>query len=205
MHTQSCAVLYLLHVLSYWLAVLVCSLIYRNQLRHISKCVRRVATNQLFGTPLLMPLLLWYQPPPHPATTTLSSWPEVVTCLLSCVLLTDLFFWHFHYAMHRFDALYSLHRAHHGLWNHPVAASALYAGLFEHVVVNSLPPVLAAVLSNATAPFMGAWIVAISVNVVVSHAQPEGQHALHHERHDCNFGVGFMLTDRLYGTFRARA
>jgi len=199
MHAHSCFLLYILHITSYWATVAGYTVCYRNQTKHLAECIRRVVINQIVGTPLLLPLLLWYTPTPPPVTY---SYTATAMCLLCSVLLTDVLFWHLHYAMHRFSWLYVLHNSHHAKWNHPVAASALHAGLFEHVLVNSTSPVIAAMLSGATESFMMVWIVAISVNVVVSHAQIDGQHVLHHKRRDCNFGVGFMLMDRLYGTFR---
>ena len=185
--------LFATHFVCYWGNVLVTSCIYKNQFRGFAACAQRVLVNQLFWTPLAFAPLLYLCP-----VSTHPFW-HVVYQLPLCICLTDVIFYHLHRLMHH-RTFYAYHKDHH-LWNIPIGASALYSGAFEHVVVNALPPILAGILAQCNPTVLQLWIGIASANTVLAHAKSPGDHISHHERHQCNYGVGLYLCDRLYGTY----
>lgn len=180
-----------IHLSAYWGSVLcVCK-------KHETcfSCVRKVLWNQLVVTPLTLGPLLLVACPTFVDTPV---WMGVLQVPL-CVCVTDLLFYHLHRLMHC-PFLYPFHKEHH-VWRTPIAASALYAGAFEHVVLNASPPLLAAVLLRCHPFIMCLWVGLATCNTVLAHSN-SGQHSCHHKHSKCNFGVGLMLCDRLYGTYR---
>ncbi len=183
-------VIYMLHLIGYWLPVVMYYL--RDQKRWSFKCATKVLLNQVLYTPMLMPLLI-YSP-----TSQLRSINWIWQLPLGA-LLTDFMFYPLHRLLHH-PKLYRYHAAHH-TWENPIPVSALYADSFEHCVVNMLPPVLAMLFTGMNISVAGIWALLGSMNTVMAHAQ-EGQHTDHHRYRNCNYGVGLMLMDRLFNTYR---
>ena len=181
-------IVYAAHIWGYWATVMVTCAMDNSQWS--TACAKIVIRNQLLFTPLLAPLLLV-------ATTQ----PFSTSCLLwqipGAVVLSDIFFYPMHRMLHH-HTLYSMHAAHHE-WEKPIGMSALYADVFEHCVVNMVPPLLSGIVVGMNPAVMALWAAAASANTVWAHAW-ENQHTDHHELRTKNFGVGLMAMDRVMGT-----
>jgi sterol desaturase/sphingolipid hydroxylase (fatty acid hydroxylase superfamily) len=120
-------------------------------------------------------------------------------------VLTDGFFYFTHRFFHQIPYLYRrVHSAHHK-WVHPVAVSALDAHPLEHLIGNVVPFLAPVLIVHMN--FQG-WLLYshfVTCNTVVSHSGYKifgTDHDIHHKRRTVNFGVGFYLFDRLYGTYK---
>ena len=183
-------IIYVLHLVGYWLPVVIYYL--RDPKRWSLNCAFKVLQNHILYTPLLLPFII-YSP-----TSQLNS-VHMIWQLPLGVLLTDFMFYPLHRLLHH-PKLYRYHAAHH-TWEVPIPVSALYADSFEHCVVNMLPPILAMLFTRMNIWTACIWALLGSINTVVAHAQ-EGQHTDHHRYRNCNYGVGLMLMDRIFNTYR---
>ena len=122
------------------------------------------------------------------------------------VLLIDAVFYHIHRVLHASSYLYSTFHAHHHRWRESITAVATFdAHILEHFVLNILP--ILAVIKGVNVNTIGAatLITFATLNSVLAHSgylTTQGSHVLHHKHNTVNFGVGFMLFDRLYGTYK---
>ena len=190
MELADITVIYVLHLVGYWLPVAAYYL--QDPRRWSLECALTVLRNHVLYTPFLLPLLV-YSPSSHLRTL------HIVWQIPLGILLTDVMFYPLHRLLH-LPRLYRYHAAHH-TWEVPIPASALYADAFEHCFVNMLPPVLAILITRMNIWVAGIWALIGSINTVVAHAQ-EGQHTDHHRYRNCNYGVGLMLMDRVFNTYR---
>ncbi|MBD52810.1 MAG: hypothetical protein CL450_05890 [Acidimicrobiaceae bacterium] len=185
---------YAAHMLGYWVTVLGTIAWDVEQCNFL--CAKKVMTNMTAWTIPAVALFAWLVPDYSHLSLAHGLWQ-----LPGCVLLTDVLFYYPHRALHSFRSLYALHKAHHR-WRRTMGMAALYADPFEHLVVNTTPPLAAALLLHAHPWVVAAWACIASANTVIAHAK-EGQHIDHHFHHNKNFGVGLMLCDRLHGTLLA--
>lgn len=125
--------------------------------------------------------------------------------LPSIIVLTDVLFFIAHYTMHTKWLYKRVHSTHHE-YHVPIAAGALYAHPVEHIFVNLFSVVTPIFLVKVHPTIAVWWTILASMNTVVSHstAQKDDTHGLHHRYRNCNYGVGFMLLDRLFGTYIQR-
>lgn len=183
---------YMAHMIGYWATVLGTIAWDRDQCD--AHCANKVMTSMTAYTIPATALFAWLVPEyGHHLSLVHGIWQ-----LPACVVLTDVLFYYPHRMLHTFQCLYPLHKAHHK-WHRTMGMAALYADPFEHLVVNTTPPLAAALLLRAHPWVVAAWAFIASANTVIAHAK-EGQHIDHHFHRNKNFGVGLMLCDRLHGT-----
>lgn len=110
------------------------------------------------------------------------------------------------YCLHRFfhiEPFYRwIHKKHHKFTN-PNAFFAIYAHPLEHIIVNLGPALLPQVLV-ANYYYTIFWMVSVSVNTTLTHSGYGNYaviHDLHHERFNVNFAFGYMILDRVFGTY----
>jgi sterol desaturase/sphingolipid hydroxylase (fatty acid hydroxylase superfamily) len=160
----------------------------------VAQTVVCVLQNQFLWTSLVaVPLLLLFPPAPfltHSGTT-------IVLQFAGCIVLTDVFFYLLHRLFHS-RCLFRFHARHHE-WTSPEGFAAFDAHPAEHVFVNVLPVLAAALVTRCDWYMVCVWVAFATGMSVSAHAQ-EGPHALHHERRTVNYGVGLMLLDRALGT-----
>lgn len=185
---------YAAHLFGYWLTVL--GTIALDLTQWNRNCAKKVMTNMTVYTIPAALLLSCMMPEYNHLSLIHGIWQ-----LPGCVLLTDVLFYYPHRALHTIRCLYPLHKAHHK-WRRTMGMAALYADPFEHLVVNTAPPLAAALLLRSHPWVVAVWAGIASANTVIAHAK-EGQHIDHHFHHNKNFGVGLMLCDRLHGTLLA--
>ena len=119
------------------------------------------------------------------------------------IVLHDFLFYHAHRACHS-KILFKFHKQHHKL-TIPVGVGALYASPFEHIFVNILPAMLPPKIIGAEFYIEIIWILLATINVVMAHSDYKKfseNHDLHHTQKNVNFGLGFFIFDRLYGTYK---
>ena len=189
MDLNSLLLIFAAHLLFYWATAFAVDL--RNTWTFIlSAQARAVVVNQMVCTPLVA----WI---PMLASEPLPWW-HAVWQLPAAVMVTDVVFYVVHRAFHRRSLYMKFHCVHH-TYNTPIGAAALLAHPVEHILANSLPPLLAGTVTRMDVHAFLFWIVIGTINTVHSHAVPN-QHTVHHEKRNKNFGVGLMLMDRLFGT-----
>lgn len=118
---------------------------------------------------------------------------------VSWILLSELLFTILHRILHT-KYLYFLHKQHHQ--NNPsYTTSSFDASLFEFLVGNIGTGVLPMYLVYGSKIAQISYAIIVIYNVVLSHSQ-EGPHIIHHKLFNYNYGQGFYLFDRLFGTYR---
>ena len=155
-------------------------------------CVVKVLKNQIIYTPILSPILYYY----NNAELSIN---HIVWQLPTAVIVTDIIFYPLHRIMHH-PKLYKYHAAHH-IWDPPMACSALYSDPFEHCYINILPPLLASIITQMNFIVMCIWFFLATLNTVLAHSY-EGTHTIHHKYRAYNYGVGLMTMDRIFKTYK---
>ena len=129
--------------------------------------------------------------------------------ILPLILLSDVYFFLTHRMLHT-RLLWKYHKAHHT--NQVHVAKALDANLAEHVIGN---------LGSFAVPFfilrhfgvtvhiyvLYLWVAISTINTCISHSSKrilgdKGVHEMHHRSLKYNFGTGFYILDRLFGTYK---
>ena len=193
--------LFLAHITSYWLAVS-CITLPWGRLERAQwpeavgyEAAKVVLLNQFFYTSIYLVPFAYY-PQPLPGWHGVWQFPALI-------LLTDVVFYFMHRLVHSRYLYKRIHVVHHR-FDIPIAVAALYAHPLEHIFVNVFAAVVPLFIVRASPVVAFLWTAIASANTVLAHSatQTKDQHALHHRFHQCNFGVGLMLIDRLAGTFR---
>ena len=148
-------------------------------------------------------------------------WPVWLTIAL-CFLVFDLAVWAQHVAMHRFDALWRMHRVHHAdpgfdvttaLRFHPAEILVSLAWKAGVVVVLGAPAMAVLwfeVALNAFAQFNHAnlklprWLDSVLRILIVTPDMHRVHHSVRGEEHTKNFGFCLSLWDRLFSVYRAQ-
>jgi len=188
--------LFFTHIISYWLAVACYSYIYQQWSKESPKVVKQVLINQIVFTPFYIIPFQFY---PEPISTY-----NIVWQLPAIVVLTDIIFYTCHRYFHLNKTLYALiHKSHHE-YDPPIASAALYAHPIEHLFINLSSTIFPLFIVRANVTVAVIWTIISSVNVVVAHSGtwPGDPHTAHHKYKTCNYGVGLLLLDRLFHTFR---
>ena len=182
-------VLFLVYFSTYWCTALLTSAWYERDIPF--ECARRVIFNQLVYSIFPASLFLVWTPSPY-------EWRGVwlpLLQILGCILLTDILFYPLHRLLHtRF--FFAAHKRHH--WKETLGAGALYCSPLEYTLT-IVPPLLSSYLVSCDELNLLVWTFLSTSNLVLAHAQ-EGRHKVHHVKFSKNFGAGFMLMDRLFGT-----
>lgn len=148
--------------------------------------------------------LLGHLYPLHTAPFSVS-----VACIPLLIVATDLYFYALHRCLHT-QLLWRHHKSHHT--GRVRCVKSLDADMPEHLVVNLGSFACGFVVSWVCFGFAFHWVVvcvwaAVStLNVCYSHCPrlggEDGAHVLHHKHLACNFGVGFYVADRVFGSKR---
>ena len=156
-----CVFWIVLHLATYWAIVAFVRYVYYPHTAMDRNCAKGSLINQALSFPSFLAYERW-RPAPWARSTPCGQVPALY-------YLTDVYFYVFHRAFHT-KALYAaFHRVHHE-YDDPCPENALHAHPIEHLVVNFgaiVVPLLVAKASTLLATF---WVVAVSVNVVASHA-----------------------------------
>jgi len=135
--------------------------------------------------------------------------------LFFMILITEIFEWSFHYASHRFDLLWSIHKRHH-LYPNPTP----FAVLSDHPLdmwIKSSPLLWIPLIVPIYDLTIFGWFFAVNlVYGIYLHSGYEfpflpprdskyfsssWHHNVHHSHHlDCNFGFFTRFLDHLFGT-----
>lgn len=187
--------LFFTHIASYWCTVFLYTYLLKQWKDETFKVATNVIINQFLVTPLY-----WFPYQFYPDTF---SYHHGVWQLPAIILLTDVIFYIMHRIFHWQKILYTrIHERHHK-YDPPVASAALYAHPVEHLFINLGSTVLPMFLVRCSFEVAIVWTLIASINVVVAHTTLHGgQHALHHKYKTCNFGVGPMLMDKIFKTYR---
>jgi sterol desaturase/sphingolipid hydroxylase (fatty acid hydroxylase superfamily) len=120
------------------------------------------------------------------------------------VIIVDAVFFTTHYLLHT-PFLYRLvHKVHHS-FSAPFALAAVYAHPFEHLLSNVLSISAGPLVMGSHAVTVMLWACLAVFNTTGAHsgfALPhiKREHDVHHENFTGNFGAGFGLFDKLFGT-----
>ena len=183
------------HLISYWATVVFYTIVFNQWSKESWYVIKNVLINQCIVTPLYLPLFYYY-PDSLP-------WYHIVWQLPTIVVLTDIIFYLCHRVFHLNKALYvHVHEQHHE-YDPPIASAALYSHPIEHFCINLSSTVFPMFITKSSFFVQIIWTLIASINVVVAHSDIHGgQHTKHHKYKTCNYGVGFMLFDRILGTYR---
>ena len=191
MYLQDVVVVYASHMLFYWGAAFALYPQHAHQRALFCKHAAHVLKLQLLYTPLLAPLLCFS---PHKGQASVNALWQIPMC----VVLVDLIFAPLHYAVHASPQVYQwMHKLHHSVaTQNPIGVTAPFASPTEHVILNSLPPVLVGIATQCNPLVFALWIGVASANTVVAHSREDATHIVHHKTLCHNYGVGPHLVDR---------
>ena len=121
--------------------------------------------------------------------------------LISTVLVEDVLFYTLHRTLHTKELYHSVHKKHHK-FNQPVAFTAIYCTVTEHIFANITPVLLAPCVVGLPWDWVKVWVVLTTVSVLMSHSGYWfGEfHDIHHEKFVKNYGV-FGLMDKTFSTY----
>ena len=129
--------------------------------------------------------------------------------ILPLIILSDMYFFLTHRMLHT-RLFWKYHKAHHT--NQVHVAKALDANLVEHVIGNlgsfAVPFFIlqyCGVIVNIYVLYL--WVAISTINTCISHSSKrilgdKGVHGIHHRSLKYNFGTGFYILDRLFGTYK---
>ncbi len=119
--------------------------------------------------------------------------------LLAWVIIADLIFTCTHRLLH-WRVLYWIHKQRHT--NHPSYSTSTFdSHIIEYLfgnVATGLVPMLLIPGSNMTQVL---WMFAANINTVSGHHM-EGPHMVHHKTLKYNYGQGFYLWDKMFGSYK---
>jgi sterol desaturase/sphingolipid hydroxylase (fatty acid hydroxylase superfamily) len=125
------------------------------------------------------------------------------------VITGDIYFYISHFPLHS-RLLFKYHKTHHAGTTH--VAKSLDADFMEHVFGN-LGSFICGILilkyfnHVINIYVLGLWVGIITINVCTSHINGEsslnnGLHKIHHKKLNCNYGNGFYIMDKIFGTYK---
>jgi len=125
------------------------------------------------------------------------------------VITGDIYFYISHFPLHT-KVLFKYHKTHHTGTTH--VAKSLDADFMEHVFGN-LGSFICGILilkyfnHVINIYILGLWIGIITINVCTSHINGKsslnnGLHKIHHNKLNCNYGNGFYIMDKIFGTYK---
>ena len=190
------SIIFFSHIFCYWLTVYLYTVIYKQWSENSMYVIKQVLINQFIYTPLY---IIPYQFYPVPLSTS-----HIIWQLPTIVLLTDVIFYICHRYFHLNKFLYNkIHVIHHE-YDPPIASAALYAHPIEHICINLSSTVFPMFIVRANLTVSIIWTIISSVNVVIAHSGTwkDDPHTAHHRYKTCNYGVGMLLMDKIFKTYR---
>jgi len=191
-------ILFFTHIFCYWLAVGFYTFVYKQFTKNSLIVIKNILINQFIFTPLY---IIPYEYYPEPLPTY-----NIVWQLPMIIVLTDIIFYICHRFFHYNKFLYNhIHRTHHE-YDPPVAVAALHSHPIEHLFINLLSTVTPMFIVKSNIIVSVIWTIISSVNVVIAHSGtwPDDPHTAHHKYLKYNYGVGPLLMDRLFKTYRIK-
>ena len=120
--------------------------------------------------------------------------------VISWILLSEILFTISHRLLH-IQYVYSFHKQHHK--NNPsYTTSSFDAHLIEFLLGNIGTAIVPMYLIPGSKIVQVSYVIFAIYNVVLSHCQ-EGPHIIHHKTLNYNYGQGFYLLDRIFGTYKS--
>jgi sterol desaturase/sphingolipid hydroxylase (fatty acid hydroxylase superfamily) len=129
---------------------------------------------------------------------------NIIIKLIIIYLVTDLWFYHAHIALHQLQFYRMFHKNHHE-FNKPYALTALYCSPFECIFLNSFAAGLGVTLVQLPPPYIYLWFFLVSLNSLLTHSGfyfpflIDRRHDLHHVTFRYNYGIS-PIFDYIYGT-----
>lgn len=166
----------------------------------IRECVGVAFRNQLvtFSLQLALAALLRTKPAPFRCDVTLPGPVEVMRDITLSVIIREILFYYIHRLFHHPSIYPIIHKPHHR-FTVPVAPSAQYASVAEHLLANVMPIALPPLILNSHAVTLFLFMALELAKSVVVHsgydflAEAGRKHDLHHEKFVVNFGlIGLM-------------
>lgn len=188
MHYYKCY--FAAHLISYWVSAFV--LDKEATIQYLRNGTSRtVLFNQIVINALVAPLS------PNRGFRSLWWFPAQ---LVAAALITDILFYCMHRLFHGKLLYRRFHFVHHA--QEASAAGSLCAHPVEHFFANALPVVLAGSLTGMSTYAFTLWIIIATTNNILGHMPSRGKlHIIHHKKLNKNYGVGFFVADRIFGTF----
>jgi len=151
-----------------------------------------------------LPELLLPQPPLRITVT------RFILEFLAILLLFEVFFFYSHLTLHQKPFYKLFHKLHHH-YTAPIAPAAHYAHWVEHLVSNTIAPILPGIIIGAHPVTVNVWFLLATMTVVCSHSGygryaiiTSEEHDLHHKYFTVNYGTLTFL-DWLHGTTYAQS
>jgi len=197
--------LLLLHVICYWGTATFAWVYFEGPKKryalHTSKalweCTQLVLWNQLLWGPLSTLLLLFYWGFMFPTT---SYWWLPLQFTINAII-GDALFYTLHRALHHSWVYPYIHERHHQ-YSIPIGCATFFAHPLEHILANVFPGIIGPLLTQCCFEGWCLWIGLITSTTVLAHSGilKDKRHDLHHLYRRVNYGNGFYLLDRLFGT-----
>jgi sterol desaturase/sphingolipid hydroxylase (fatty acid hydroxylase superfamily) len=120
------------------------------------------------------------------------------------VIISDFVFYVIHRLLHT-SKLYKIHKIHHR-FTRPMALASIYSHPLEIFFGNIVPLFVPIVIFNSSFPILYAWTFLITFETTYSaHSGIKNRggegHDLHHKLFNFNYGSGFLIFDKLFGTY----
>ena len=120
------------------------------------------------------------------------------------IVLVDCLFYFIHKILHKVPCLYKYHKQHHST-KLVVAPNGLDADIYEHIFLNIGSIFIPYIILGFSNSFMVIYVCYASFSAASSHSgyKHSIRHNLHHQYTNVNYGTGFYIMDRLFGTFKS--
>lgn len=168
-----------------------------NNKNNILETAKLVIKNQILTIPFIFvcsPLLIVFK-------TDMNTETIEYTKLFATLCIFDLLFYIGHYALHNKYFYGRYHKIHHE-WKAPIALSAHYNHITEHIIVNMFLPFLSAIITGANIYTISLWMLIATLAVTATHSGYWIFLAKYHDSHHQFFNIhyGVFITDYLFST-----
>ena len=193
-------ILFLIHIISYWGT----SIYYDNLLLNypvIYNSIKDSIRNQICVS---LPSLYMFC---HIYPIEYNNFIVSIACIPILILYADIYFYTVHRICHK--KIWNIHKYHHQGKN--FAVKALDAHFLEHLFINIVSISIGIlflyhmnIIINIYVLY--GWMLLTTINACLTHTEDynkNGDHLVHHKYLTVNYGVGFYIMDRMFGTYRS--